>query len=115
MNDTDSGTRAQEGTMSAPLSDWNLLVALLGPTGSCNLTLAPADKAAVRERCDGFGRMSWAEMEALGCEWDWSHVRDSSEGAIADAASLARRLVGGRMATVEEIVATIGVCAGARS
>jgi len=36
-------------------------------------------------RCDGFGRMSAEQLQELGIEWDWSHVRDSSDEAIEEA------------------------------
>lgn len=36
-------------------------------------------------RCDGFGRMTAQQLRELGIEWDWSHVRDSSDEAIEEA------------------------------
>jgi hypothetical protein len=32
--------------------------------------------------CDGFGKMSSAQLKELDAGWDWSHVRDSSPEAI---------------------------------
>ena len=101
-------TQAQEGTMHATLSDWDLLVALLAPMGSCNRTLTESQSIAVREQCDGFGKMSRGELAELGCLWDWSHVRDSSPEAIERAAQSARVFVGERMATVQEVVSVLG-------
>lgn len=35
--------------------------------------------------CDGFG-LGWSRTDAEAQCWDWSHVRDSSDGALVNAA-----------------------------
>jgi len=35
--------------------------------------------------CDGYGKRTKAQLVADGLQWDWSHVRDSSDEAISRA------------------------------
>jgi hypothetical protein len=35
--------------------------------------------------CDGYGKLTVAELIRAGLTWDWSHVRDSSDEAISAA------------------------------
>jgi len=75
--------------LAEPLSDWLLLVACLGPT-TAMFQLTPKDEERARELCDGFGRMTAAQLTTLEALFDWSHVRDSSPKAIAEAATFIR-------------------------
>ncbi len=43
--------------------------------GSDADVLSASQWTAAVEQCDGFGKMTWSEIEANG--FDWSHVRDS--------------------------------------
>lgn len=33
---------------------------------------------------DGFGKMTVEQLDGLGCTFDWSHIRDSSDQAIEE-------------------------------
>ncbi len=35
--------------------------------------------------CDGYGRLTDDELRAIDAVWDWSHVRDSTPDALAEA------------------------------
>lgn len=43
------------------------------------------------EFADGYGRMGMGELRRLGLTRDWSHVRDSSDEALARIAGYLRR------------------------
>ncbi len=75
--------------LAEPLSDWLLLCACLGPT-TAMFQLTTEDEERARVLCDGFGRMSAAQLWELEALFDWSHVRDSSPEAIAEAATFIR-------------------------
>jgi hypothetical protein len=75
--------------LASVLSDWDLLVACLGPT-TAMFQLTTEDDERARVLCDGFGRMSAAMLWELEALFDWSHVRDSSPEAIAEAATFIR-------------------------
>ncbi len=71
-----------------PVHPREIVVACLHYHGACcelASVAGTAVQAAARELCDGFGDgEAFAEACAVDpdCFWDWSHVRDSSEGAI---------------------------------
>ena len=75
--------------LAAEMTDWELLVAALGPTKSI-FQLTTKDDERARVLCDGFGRMSAAQLRELEATFDWSHVRDSTPAAIAEAATFIR-------------------------
>ena len=53
--------------------------------GECCKELIEQGHMDVVTRCDGFGKMDAQQLQDLGIEWDWSHVRDSSDEAIEEA------------------------------
>jgi len=71
--------------------DWDVVVAAL--SSSSEHRLAARAQIRVRELADGFGAlrgpMTDRKMDLI---WDWSHVRDSSDAAVARMASLVRRM-----------------------
>jgi hypothetical protein len=58
------------------------------PANGGELKLTYDEHLWVVSHCDGFGNMSTETLTELGVEYDWSHVRDSSDKAI-DAAHAA--------------------------
>jgi len=67
--------------------DWCLVVGHLAPTGSDQDALTHEDKQIIRSMADGFGKNPDSPLL-----FDWSHIRDSSEEAIADMAATIRVL-----------------------
>lgn len=54
----------------------------IGPTGANNEDLTTNQARYVISHGDGFGRMTLEQLDELGCTYDWSHIRDSSDEAI---------------------------------
>jgi len=75
----------------ASLSDWDLLAAVLHWNGSLRGIVGSELDTHLFVMCDGFGKRTAAELADM--DWDWSHVRDSSDEAIARAASMLRAVV----------------------
>lgn len=53
--------------------------------GELHAYVKPATWERAYLACDGFG-MGWSREDAAAQCWDWSHVRDSSDGALVNAA-----------------------------
>lgn len=72
-------------------NDWDLVVACLSPTKSTTKLSGEANLAA-RLLCDGMGKLSKADIDPVDNypASDWSHVRDSSNEAIAACAAYLR-------------------------
>lgn len=69
--------------------DWDLVVRALHYQGGCYATLDEYTRRRAWEMADGFGHCSISTIVNDLC-WDWSHVRDSSEGAVARMAAFLR-------------------------
>lgn len=63
----------------------NQLWAYVGHSGAHNRILTREQHGRVFECCDGYGKRTSAELYACHLDWDWSHVRDSSDAAINEA------------------------------
>jgi hypothetical protein len=79
--------------------------------------MTAAQKWAVYCVADGFGECSPEELAEINGGWDWSHVRDSSSGAVRKMAAVIEGIRRGvemtpRVPTVEE-VATAGAIVAA--
>lgn len=62
-------------------------------SGAKRLLLSNDARMEVLVECDGFGRLSAADLYRLELTWDWSHVRDSSDFATLRAAATLKRLL----------------------
>jgi len=72
---------------------WETILEALGPRSP--LALSPFDQDPIRRLADGYNRQ--AVLSNPNLLWDWSHVRDSSDGAIlkmAEAIQAARETRG---------------------
>lgn len=76
--------------MQNHITNWELIYVTLGTNGSCNLVLSEEAQLRVRQKGDGFGKMTIGQLKALGIAWDFSHVRDSSDEAIDEMAEQIR-------------------------
>ena len=47
---------------------------------------------SIFELADGYGSLTWAQLDELGLWYDWSHVCDSSDEAISRMATAIRRV-----------------------
>jgi len=70
--------------------DRDLVVAYLHHSGAHAESLPDDDMWEVYCLGDGFGKLPPEELSQINEGWDWSHVRDSSEGAFADMAGYLR-------------------------
>ena len=79
-------------TNPASMSDWDLVVACLSPTQGTIRLSREADLAA-RLLCNGMGKLSKGDLDPRDNypATDWSHVRDSSEEAVAQCAAYLRQ------------------------
>lgn len=82
-----------ERAAAATMADRDLVVACLHYSGAYYGRLLRGADLGARLLCDGFGRLSSAELDTLGVTYDWSHVRDSSPAAIASTASYLRQVL----------------------
>lgn len=83
------------------MSDYALLMALLHFAGTHNTLLTSSEHLQIMAKCDGYGELPAEQLVKDSLSWDWSHVRDSSEGAINRAASLAQKILRQRYVTPE--------------
>lgn len=76
--------------MSTP-SDWDLVTACLSPT-KATITIPSAIERQARLLCDGMGKLRETDLDPSDGYplHDWSHVRDSSEGAVKACAAFLR-------------------------
>ena len=71
-------------------SDWDLVVSFFR---ACDAGKVAAKwERSIRAKADGFGRLDYFSNAPE--FWDWSHVRDSSDEAIAKMATKIRRIAG---------------------
>lgn len=80
-------------TDPAKARDWALVVRCLSYNGDLRARVDAAGLYATAYLlCDGFGTidLDWAEGQC----WDWSHVRDSSDAALARCAAYLRSGLG---------------------
>lgn len=63
--------------------DFETIHSLLHWSGARHCEVMPAVKRACWVAADGYGRMTWAELNARTLVGDWSHIRDSSKEALA--------------------------------
>lgn len=68
-------------------TEWAIVCACLSHTGKAHDAVDTIAQLGARRLCDGFGE-ACSNHELL---WDWSHVRDSTELAIARAARFLMR------------------------
>jgi len=59
------------------------IASLLHPTGSRHAETSPRVRRTCWVAADGYGRMTWAELQTLGLTSDWSHIRDASDEALS--------------------------------
>lgn len=71
----------------------DLLHKYLYHSGSASGVLTEAEHDKAVAMCDGYGELTEAELQTKGLTWDWSHVRDSTEGALAKARTYVASLV----------------------
>lgn len=69
--------------------DWDLVVRALHYQGGYYAKLDEYTRRRAWELADGFGRCNIRTIVETLC-WDWSHVRDSSEPAVAAMAAFLR-------------------------
>ena len=69
--------------------DWNLVVRCLSGHGALYHWLDEYTRRQAWLMADGFGKVSLRVLNEELC-WDWSHVRDSSEPAVARMAAFLR-------------------------
>ncbi len=79
-------TSTSTSTSASTRTDWDLVVACLHHTGDLRTGLCISDEILVRRQADGLGE----RLKPAHGLMDWSHVRDSSDGAIARMAQLLR-------------------------
>lgn len=60
------------------MNNWDMIVSLLHPNGSCNKLLDTTARKQAWRAADGYGRMSDDQLTQLGLYEDWSHIRDST-------------------------------------
>lgn len=65
---------------------WLIALRYLHYNGDLSTTLSNAEFERIYAKCDGFGKMSIADLRQINDGYDWSHVRDSSYPALVDAA-----------------------------
>lgn len=77
------------------MDNWKIVVAALHWNGEHNTTLTYAEEMAIRWAADGFGPNinPLTDEQSKDMFWDWSHVRDSSDAAIAEMAQRARTIL----------------------
>jgi hypothetical protein len=81
---------SSSSSSSSSLSNWDLIVSFLHPSGE-NYNSLPLDlEKAVRRTADGFGQITGLCSNSIELLFDWSHIRDSSEKAINRMAYLIR-------------------------
>jgi len=71
----------------------DLLHKYLYHSGSASGVLTEDEHNKAVAMCDGYGEKSVAELKDLDLTWDWSHVRDSSDEALAKAEAYVGSLV----------------------
>lgn len=76
------------------LSDWQLVVAYLSPAKS-SIAIPSGIERHARLLCDGMGHLAETDLDPTDSYplYDWSHVRDSSDDAIAECAAFLRRFL----------------------
>jgi len=70
--------------------NWDLVVRCLSGRGALYHTLDEYTRQQAWLMADGFGKVDLRTLCETLC-WDWSHVRDSSEQAVAEMAAFLRR------------------------
>ncbi len=75
------------------IDDWELCEMYLHHGGSRSTCLNLDDHLDVFSRGDGYGKMTGEKLLEQGLDWDWSHIRDSSDDAITEMAYRIRELV----------------------
>ena len=73
------------------------LFGLLNHSGEFNDVLSGAEHDRAVALCDGFGKMDIATLRELDLTWDWSHVRDSSDEALAGCHDVVKGLLSGKV------------------
>lgn len=91
------------------LNDWDLIVATCNWNGSCNKILTQAQLDDAWTAGDGYGKMDRSELAELDLLGDWTHLRDSSDGAKARVAGVICAALGRKLVAVNAAVATLGV------
>ena len=71
----------------------DLLHKYLYHSGSASGVLTEAEHDKAVALCDGYGELTEAELRTRHLTWDWSHVRDSSDEALAKAEAYVASLV----------------------
>lgn len=90
------------------LTDWDLLVATMHHSGVARTVLSQQQHVEVAAMGDGYGAMSAEQLQQRELTWDWSHIRDSSEGAIVTMAAAVRERVQRRLLFIQQLVADNG-------
>jgi len=62
-------------------------------SGESREVLSPVEHDRAMALCDGYGGFTISELKSLGLDWDWSHVRDSSERALSTARAYVERVL----------------------
>jgi hypothetical protein len=84
----------------AAKDDWHLVLSYLHHSGTYYGLMTADEKAAVRLFADGYGDLNAQVRHGLSLVtahqllWDWSHVRDSTDRAMARMARRIREWVG---------------------
>ena len=77
---------------------WNdnraITMAAMHCMGELRSALSDGHWARAYCECDGFGEVSFVEA-SVKLEWDWSHVRDSSDEALERVACFVRKALRG--------------------
>lgn len=68
--------------MEYPKDKWLVIRDYMWHSGDKSNVLTRNQHRACVECCDGYGQMCWQELERRGLDWDWSHVRDSTDMAL---------------------------------
>jgi hypothetical protein len=79
---------------------WNnnraVVMAAMHRMGDLRGALSDGHWSAFYCLCDGFGEVNFVDA-AIRLQWDWSHVRDSSDDALAEVASKVRAALSGHV------------------
>lgn len=75
------------------MTDLKFLHPYLYHSGKANGVLTEAEHDKAVAMCDGYGQLTAAELNTRHLTWDWSHVRDSSDKALAKAKAYVANLV----------------------
>lgn len=76
------------------ITDRELVTSILHFSGNARDIVASHVALHAFTLCDGYGSFSLAELREMDILFDWSHVRDSSDKALAAAAFYLREKLG---------------------